>query len=144
MMHQPNTPDWKGTVHAIHVAARGGDPMQPVEQVRAVAGRGLEGDRYFLASGTYSKKPGPDREMTLISLEEVESFCRETGATLEARDSRRNVITVGVPLNDLINREFRVGAALLRGIRLCEPCHHLMQTTGQKVLPGLVHRAGLR
>lgn len=53
-------------------------------------------------------------------------------------------MTRGVPLNHLVGREFRVGGALLRGIRLCEPCGHLAGLTGKKVVPGLIHRGGLR
>jgi MOSC domain-containing protein YiiM len=138
------TMTWKGSVVSIQIAARAGGDMQPVESVKAVAGKGLLGDRYFEATGTYSKKDGPDREVTLIEIEAIEGLERDYGVKLEPRNSRRNIVTRGVPLNHLVDQEFRVGEVVLRGIRLCEPCGHLAEVAQAKVLPGLVHRGGLR
>ena len=135
---------WKGTVVSIHITPTAAGAMVPIKEVRAVAGKGLEGDRYFNQIGTYSKKPGPDREVTLIEFETIAALDRESGITLEPGDSRRNIIVRGVPLNHLVGREFRVGEVALRGLRLCEPCSHLAQLTRREVLPGLVHRGGLR
>ena len=135
---------WQGEVVSISIAPAARASMVSVREVGAVAGRGLEGDRYFYQTGTYAHKPGPDREVTLIAHEAIEAFEREFGAQLNAGDARRNIVTRDVPLNDLVGREFRVGEVLLRGIRLCEPCAHLAQLTGQKVVPGLVHSGGLR
>lgn len=134
-----------GRVVSIHITEEATGPMKSVNAVRAVAGRGLEGDRYFLGKGTKSSKPGPDREVTLIEIESIEALERDYGVKLSPGDARRNIVTRGVALNHLVGKEFRVGEAVLRGIRLCEPCQHLVQLTGQeKVLPGLVHRGGLR
>ena len=135
---------WKGSVAMIQITGRGGEDLFPVETVTAVPGKGLEGDRYFNHAGTYSKKLGPDREVTLIEIEAIEGFERETGATFDARRSRRNIVTRGVPLNHLVGQEFRVGEVRLRGIRLCEPCEYLAKLSDPRVLPGLVHRGGLR
>ncbi len=132
-----------GRVVAIHITDRAAAPMRSVEAVRAVAGQGLEGDRYFLKVGT--KKPGPDREVTLIEIEAIEALERDYGVKLNPGDARRNIVTRGVALNHLVGKEFRVGEAVLRGLRLCEPCQHLVSLTGQeKVLHGLIHRGGLR
>jgi MOSC domain-containing protein YiiM len=109
--------------------------------VRAVPGRGLEGDRYFAGIGTFSSAPSVGgRDVTLIEIESVDAL----GMTLSAADTRRNVVTSGVPLNHLVNREFRVGTVLMRGTRLCEPCAHLEQLTQPGVLKELIHRGGLR
>jgi MOSC domain-containing protein YiiM len=135
---------WKGNVVSIQIAARGGGDMQPVEKVKPLAGKGLVGDRYFNETGTYSKKGGPHREVTLIEIEAIEGLEREYGVKLEPRNSRRNIVTRGVPLNHLVGQEFQVGEVRLRGIRLCEPCGHLAELSRAKVLPGLVHRGGLR
>ncbi len=118
--------------------------MVPVEEVRAVAGRGLEGDRYFSQRGTYSKRPGPDREVTLIEIEAIEALKRDHGIEIDPGASRRNIVTRGVPLNHLVGREFRVGEITLRGLRLCEPCAHLERLSQRGVLRGLIHRGGLR
>ena len=140
---------WNGVVVSLHIAPVASEPPVSVNEVRAVPGRGLEGDRYFKRTGTYSDKPGPGgaapaREVTLIEIEAIEALDREAGIKLDPGDSRRNIVTRGVPLNHLVGREFHVGEVRLRGIRLCEPCAHLEQLTHPGVLRGLVHRAGLR
>lgn len=134
-----------GIVVSIHITPSAGEPMASVPEVHAVPGKGLEGDRYFKDLGTYSNRPGPDREITLIELEAIEALGRDYGTNIIPGDSRRNLVTRGVALNHLVGREFRVGEVALRGIRLCEPCSHLVKLTGQEnILPGLVHRGGLR
>jgi len=144
---------WSGTVVAINVAAGAGKPMESRPEVRAVPGRGLEGDRYFLGSGYYSAKPSHGgREVTLIEMETLEALLtgvlNAEGArgdvTLTAAESRRNIATRGVPLNHLVGREFTVGAVRMRGTRLCEPCKYLEGLTRPGVMGGLVHRGGLR
>ena len=118
--------------------------MVTVTQTRAIAGRGLEGDRYFNQTGTYSNSPKPGREVTLIESEAIEALERDLKIRLEPRDSRRNIITRGVPLNHLVGRTFRVGDVSLKGIRLCEPCSYLEGLTTIGVKDGLLHRGGLR
>ncbi len=134
-----------GTVTDIHTTPSAGAAPTHVDQVNAVAGRGLEGDRYYAHLGTYSDTPGSGREVTLIAAEEIEALARDTGIQLEPGQSRRNITTRGVALNDLVDREFIVGEVTLRGTRLCEPCDYLQKTMGKPgALKGLVHRAGLR
>ena len=118
--------------------------MRSVERVRAIPGKGLEGDRYFNARGTYSDRPGPGREVTLIEAEAVEAMERDNEIAIPKGASRRNIITRGAPLNHLVGQEFEVGQVRLLGIRLCEPCSHLESLTQKGVLAGLVHRGGLR
>lgn len=134
---------FEGTIIAINIAPAAEAPMQSVNEVRAVPGHGLEGDRYFDHKGTFSK-PQPDRELTLIEAEAVEAMKRELGVDYGLSDSRRNVVTRGVPLNHLVGKEFWIGEVKARGLKLCEPCAHLQKLSHEKVLPGLVHRGGLR
>jgi MOSC domain-containing protein YiiM len=135
---------FEGRVEAIHIAPAAAQPVVELAVVRAVRGRGLEGDRYFLGVGTYSNHPGNGREVTLVEAEALEALRRELGIELPAGASRRNVVTRGVPLNHLVGRRFRVGEVLLEGMRLCEPCAHLEGLTQKGVLAGFVHRGGLR
>ena len=144
---------WQGNVVSIHVAKEASAPMEVLTEAHAVPGRGLEGDRYFLGTGFYSKKAGVGgREVTLIEIEAVEALLsgilnaegERLGVTLSAADTRRNIATSGVPLNHLVDREFWVGAVLMRGTRLCEPCKHLEDLTQKGVMGGLIHRGGLR
>ena len=135
---------FKGTVVSIHVAPEAEGRMIAVQETRAVPGKGLEGDRYFSQIGTYSVKPGADREVTLIEAEALEALRRDYGVTLEPGESRRNITTRGVPLNFLVGKEFTIGRVSLLGIRLCEPCGHLEGLTKEGTRAGLVHRGGLR
>jgi len=134
---------FEGKVISINIADAAEAPMQSVNEARAVPGRGLEGDRYFNGTGTFSK-PSPDRELTLIEAEAVEAMKRELDVDYGLGDSRRNVVTRGAPLNHLVGKEFWIGEVKARGLRLCEPCKHLQKLSQEKVLPGLVHRGGLR
>lgn len=135
---------WKGTLVSIHVAASATEPPESVAEVRAVPGKGLEGDRYFFRRGTFSNQPGTGREVTLIEIEALEALERDCGLELAPGAARRNLVTRGVPLNHLVGRAFRVGPAVLKGMRLCEPCSHLEELTAEGVKAGLVHRGGLR
>jgi MOSC domain-containing protein YiiM len=144
---------WDGRVVSIHLAKEASAPMESVGEVRAVPGRGLEGDRYYLGTGFYSEKSSPGgREVTLIEIESVEALDgglknsdgERYGIKLAAVDSRRNIATSGVPLNHLVDREFWVGPVRMRGTRLCEPCKHLDELTRPGVMAGLIHRGGLR
>src|SRR6266853_3679936 len=132
-----------GTVVAINIAPSAEAPMQSVDEARAVPGRGLEGDRYFFRQGTFYK-PQPDRELTLVEAEAIEAFRDDFKVDFDLSATRRNVVTRGVPLNHLVGKEFWIGDVKARGLRLCEPCSHLQRLSHPKVLPGLVHRGGLR
>jgi MOSC domain-containing protein YiiM len=144
---------WEGTVVSIHIAPEASAKMVTVGEARAVPGRGLEGDRYFRGTGFYSQRPSHGgREVTLIETEAVEALYSgilsakgdTLGIKLSAADTRRNIATQGVPLNHLVEKEFWVGAILMRGTRLCEPCKHLEELTQPGVMGGLIHRGGLR
>ena len=134
-----------GKVTGIFVAPSAEAPMVAVGDVRAVPGRGLEGDRYFDAAGTFSKGHQLDGELTLIEAEAIEAFGRECQSAFGPADARRNLVTRGIALNDLAGREFTVGGVRVLGHGLCEPCRHLRKLTGQTaILEGLEHRGGLR
>ena len=136
---------WLGEVVGIYIAPGGSQPMQAVAEARAVTGKGLEGDRYFRQVGTYSDKPGPHREVTLIALEALDAVRREAGIRLAPGQSRRNITTRGVPLNDLVGQTFRLGGVRARAVRLCPPCQHLEDLAGLPgVMKALVDRGGLR
>jgi MOSC domain-containing protein YiiM len=132
-------------VVAIHIADTAAAPMRAVESVRAVPGRGLEGDRYYNEDGSFSNfRPNPDQEVTLIEAEVLEDLARGHAIVLAPGASRRNITTRGVALNRLVGCEFSVGAVRLRGIRLCEPCGHLQRLTHDGIVRALTHRGGLR
>jgi MOSC domain-containing protein YiiM len=127
-----------GHVEGIFISPKKRVLPEPVESVRAVAGRGLEGNRYF-----YDENAPPGRAITLIAAEAVEAMEREHGISIEPRESRRNVVTRGVDVNDLVGKRFRVGDVECVGVELCEPCSTLEGMTKPGVIKGLVHRGGL-
>ncbi len=127
---------FKGKLLAIYITASAAQPMQEVQQIRAIPG----GDRYCNRKGTYSKSHHPDREVTLIEIEAIQALKEEEGIELAPGNARRNLLTQDVPLNHLVGKEFVVGNVLLKGIRLCEPCGHLARLTRPEVTPALVYQ----
>jgi len=134
-----------GTLTGIFVADSAGTPMRSLDRAELVAGRGIAGDRYFTETGTFSPKAKkPSQEVTLVEAEEIAAFNAVAGTQFRVEDLRRNLITRGIRLNDLLGVEFVVGTVVLKGIRLCEPCSYLAGLTSGAILPGLAHRAGIR
>ena len=138
-----------GSVVSIHITRTAGSPMESIQSVNAVAGRGLEGDRYFTGEGTFSDKDAaspdaPSREATLVESESVDALNLQLGTNFSAGEMRRNIVTRGVALNHLVGREFQVGGVRLRDIRLCEPCDHLEKLTRKALKSVMLHRCGLR
>jgi MOSC domain-containing protein YiiM len=132
-----------GVVEHIHIAPAAGAPVQAVEAVGAIAGVGLEGDRYACGRGHY-QDDRVSRDLTLVEAETIEALAREHSIELAAGGTRRNVTTRGISLNEMVGRRFWVGEVLCRGTRLCEPCQYLVELTGKPLLHSLVHRGGLR
>jgi MOSC domain-containing protein YiiM len=130
----------RGQVERILLRAeRNGTPIE-LARVRAVAGKGLTGDRYF-----EREDDGVNgRDLTLIEAEALEGLLADTGIDLDSAQTGRNVVTRGIALNDLVDRRFRVGEIECVGRRLCDPCDTLQRRTQPGVLRGLVNRGGLR
>ena len=122
-----------GRIESIHVAAEKAAPPEPRDSVTVVAGRGIEGDRKF----------DSNHNLTLIEAEALDGLTADTGIELAPGESRRQVTTRGIALNDLVGKRFRVGELECVGEELCEPCSHLQSLTKPGVLRGLVHRGGL-
>ncbi len=122
--------------------------MQELEQAMLVTGRGIEGDRYFSGTGTYSIKPDA-RDVTLIEMEVLEAIARGDPPApgekvdLAPADHRRNLTTRGVPLNHLVGKRFKVGEAVLIGGRLNFTCRYLEKLLRQPVYTALLNRSGL-
>lgn len=142
-----------GRLRRIHVAPEQGATAEPVETVRALAGRGLEGDRYCLSeaetgpevesAGTFADRDGSD--LTLIEREALAALERDYDIELEPGVHRRNLTTEGIALNHLDGARFRIGDVVCEGVELCEPCSYLERHLAEEgVREALVHRGGLR
>jgi MOSC domain-containing protein YiiM len=128
-----------GHVEAIFVASERGELPAPVERVRAYAGRGLQGNRYFWADGDAP----PGRGVTLIAAEAMDAVALEGNVSIEPAATRRNVLTRGIDVNELVGKRFRIGDVECEGVELCEPCAHLESMTQPGLIKALVHRGGL-
>ena len=133
-----------GRVEVLAIAAAARDAMREVPAVRAVAGRGLAGDRYAAGAGTFTPKgPGGGAggyDLTLMAGEVLDQVRLPDGRALAPAEARRNVVTRGVDLDQLIGRRFFLGEVECIGRRRCEPCAHLEALTSPGVLRALVHR----
>jgi MOSC domain-containing protein YiiM len=132
------------TIERIFIRRAPGGPQFECDQVLVVAGAGIEGDRYF------GRHDEPGQNITLVEAEEIEAFLREQGLPYDLSVTHRNLITRGVRLNELVERQFMIGGVTLRGVELCEPCLGFGKSIASAELPAaaavkrFVHRAGLR
>jgi MOSC domain-containing protein YiiM len=133
-----------GRVVAIYVAPGEGAPMEARDAAQAIAGKGLEGDRYAIEAGKYSGTKVGKRAVTLIEREAIDGARAEYDLELAEQETRRNLITEGVPVNHLVGKEFTVGGVRMRGYDLAEPCVYLEGLTRPGVRAALIHRGGLR
>jgi len=134
----------QGAIESIYIAQTPGAAMRSVVSATLIAGAGIRGDR------NYDEAVLRDGQITLIDAAEIERFNRATGLDIGTGDPRRNVVTRGVELNDLVGKRFRVGQTTLLGVELCEPCATLGKrlasstVSAAKVVATFAHRAGLR
>src|SRR3954467_12770426 len=108
-----------GTVTEIWLAGAAAARMRRVPTGLLVAGLGLDGDRYALGGGTWAAYPDLEKQLTLIDRDDVAAVAAETGAALTPGDTRRNLVTAGIALPDLVGRWFTVGETLLFGMKRC-------------------------
>jgi MOSC domain-containing protein YiiM len=130
----------QGRVVGIYIGPKPERPMQPVTEVVAVAGRGLEGDRYFQSV----ENGNPTAEITLIESEAIEAAAAESGVEIRHEDTRRNVITSGVRLDDLLGKRFRLGEVEVEALEPNPPCRHLAELAGKPLLRPLARGGGVR
>jgi MOSC domain-containing protein YiiM len=131
-----------GRVARIFIGPEESGSIQEIAEVEAVAGRGLVGDRYFFQDGDAAHDPA--LEVTLFSAEGLEAGRAESGLDITAEDMRRNLMTEGVVLSDLLGRRFSAGEVVLEGLEENPPCAHLQRLAGKPLLKPLIRKAGIR
>lgn len=137
--------DMPATVEEIYIGAENGKPLQPADQVIAIEGVGLDGDRYADRQGTFNASPDDEAtQVTLIEAEAIEAALSDFGEDFREGRSRRNLVTRGIRLNDLVNKRFQIGEVVLEGAQLCHPCGHLAKLTKTDCRKSLKNRGGLR
>jgi len=136
----------EGRVKGIYIAPKMGANVSGHQKVSVRAGKGIEGDRYFSNTGKNRSnyKGQPDWEITLIESEVIEAFNHDTGNKFHESDFRRNLVTEGIRLNDLVGKTFNINGVSFYGVQLCEPCASLQKRLAVKILPDLIGKGGLR
>jgi MOSC domain-containing protein YiiM len=120
-----------GVVEGIFFTGLLEGPLDSVDEVQVKAGAGIEGDRYG------------HKDLTLFEAEAIEGLKADTGIEIKPSEIRRNVMTRGMSLNELVGHRIRVGEVEAVVTELCHPCSHLQKMTEPGVLRGLVNRGGL-
>lgn len=132
-------------VDSLWVASERHGDLLPLPAVQVKAGAGIVGDRFFSRSRRH-----PGRNLTLVEAEAVAAAAADLDLAIAPEATRRNVVTRGIRLNDLVGRDFRVGPVRLRGIELCEPCIVLGRNlaaaghTPAAIIAAFAARGGLR
>ena len=128
-----------GKVHKIGISKNKGNYITDVNEVNVVRGMGIENDRFF------KKDNNKISQITLIELENINYYNKIYNENIPAINFRRNIITEGIKLNDLLNTEFFVGEVKLKAHGLCKPCKYLQESLNQKnLVKEFLHKGGLR
>ena len=123
----------------IAISESSGKVMKNVDSVESIAGKGLINDRHFRED---NKKKS---QITLIEIENINHYNQISRTSILPKDFRRNIITKGIKLNELVGSEFFIGEVKVRAHDLCRPCKYLQESLNQNdLIKKLLHKAGLR
>ena len=131
-------------LESIWIAPAAGAPLLPLDQANVEKDHGIIGDRYHQGKGTFSRWQRANRAISLIQSESLASILEETGMDISHGRNRRNLVTSGVDLTDLIGGRFRIGSALFRASATCAPCRYLEHLLGPGTFAALRNRGGIR
>jgi MOSC domain-containing protein YiiM len=131
-----------GSVVGVFTSSTTGGAIVSHDEIKAVAGRGLEGDRYF--ESNQDDDHDPAREITLITAEGIELSAAERGVVLGPGEHRRNVVIRGVDLLEFVGGTIRVGDVEVEVLQDNPPCRYLQELTGKRVVTGLRGNGGVR
>ncbi|MGH2754089.1 MAG: MOSC domain-containing protein [Actinomycetota bacterium] len=133
----------EGRVIEIFTGPEERGPVLSRSSVTAVAGAGLEGDRYFQGDVPLEERD-PTLEITLITIEGIRAAAEASGIDITPADTRRNLITEGIELTSLLGTKFWVGEVQIEGLQDNPPCAYLQRMVGKKLLKPLMGRGGIR
>ena len=126
-------------VSKICITSKSAEEMQDVNTVEVIASKGIVKDRYF------NENNNQDIQITLIESENIDYYNQISETNIPYISFRRNIITKGIQLNDLVGKEFLIGNVKIKGHRLCAPCRYLQDKLKQKnLVKKLLNRGGLR
>ena len=123
----------------LGITAINNQSIQEVDSIEVIANQGIVGDRHF------KKFNDPYNQISLIDSEGIDNYNIKFGLNISYIDFRRNIITKGTKLNDLVGKKFKVGNVELEGIDLCRPCRHLSEILNQNnIIKEFLRKGGLR
>ena len=123
----------------IGITANNNQPIKEVNSIEVIANKGIVGDRHF------HEFNDPYNQLSLIESENIDEYNIRFGLNISYIDFRRNIVTKGIQLNDLIGKKLSVGNVELEVIDLCRPCRHLTEMLDQRnVLKEFLRKGGLR
>ena len=126
-------------VYKIGITINNNQPINEVNSINVLADQGIVGDRHF------NEFNDPYNQLSLIESENIDYYNIKYGLNISYIDFRRNIVTKGIQLNDLVGKKILVGDVELEGIDLCRPCKHLSETLGQEnIIKEFLRRGGLR
>ena len=126
-------------VSKICITSKSAEEMQDVNTVEVIASKGIVKDRYF------NENNNQDIQITLIESENIDYYNQISETNIPYISFRRNIITKGIQLNDLVGKEILIGNVKIKGHRLCAPCRYLQEMLKQKnLVKKLLNRGGLR
>ena len=126
-------------IKAINISNYDGENTFYINQAILHKNKGIINDRY------YENFKANYEQVTLIESEKIDDFNKKTKNKLEYKDFRRNIITKGIKLNDLVGKKLKIGSVEVEGMDLCRPCRHLNESLNQdNVLKEFLRKGGLR
>ena len=128
-----------GKIIQIGIAKLKHDPIDMVNLIQVVEGKGIKGDRKFHENNL------DDQQLTLIESENIDYYNKKYNSNFSYLDFRRNLITENIKLNDLIGKILLIGKIKVKGIDLCRPCKELEKKLGAtNYLKEFLRSGGLR
>ena len=126
-------------VFKLGITTKKNQPIKEVNSIEVLANKGIVGDRHF------HDLNDPYKQLSLIESENIDEYNIKFGLDIPYINFRRNVVTKGIELNDLIGKKLKIGNVELEGIELCRPCRHLTEMLDQKnILKEFMRKGGLR
>ena len=126
-------------VYKIGITNNNNQKIKEVNSIKVSANQGIIGDRHF------KEFNDPYNQLSLVESENIDYYNIKYGLDISYIDFRRNIITKGIRLNDLVGKKFKIGKVELEGIDLCRPCRHLSEVLNQdNIIKEFLRRGGLR
>ena len=113
--------------------------IEEVFHIEVLANKGIIGDRHF------NEYNNPYYQLTLIESENIDYYNKKYNLNIAYLDFRRNIVTKGIKLNDLMGKKITIGDSKIEAIDLCRPCRHLQEKLSQdNIIKEFLRRGGLR